>query len=154
MDAHEGQTTLDMLPVGYPGVAALRGQQLLILIEMVGKSQVKTERPFRFFFPQLGPFAQELDADKGQTALDVVLAGSPAAAALREHERASRALTLNPSPAPTDLATLARTGAAVEALGGWEARERAVEALGELGIDASLAERPVSALSGGQARPP
>lgn len=84
----------------------------------------------------------------------MVLAGSPAAAALREHERASRALTLNPSPAPADLAALARTGAAVEALGGWEARERAVDALGELGIDASLAERLVAALSGGQARYP
>ena len=42
----------------------------------------------------------------------------------------------------------------MEALGGWEARESALEALAELGIDADAAERPVAALSGGQVQIP
>ena len=96
------------------------------------------------------PSLQELHAEEGQTALGVVLAGSPAAAALRAHDAASLALTLSPTPGAAELAALARASAEVEALGGWEARKRALEALAELGIGAEAAERPVAALSGGQ----
>lgn len=80
----------------------------------------------------------------------MVLAGSPAAAALRAHDAASAALTLSPNPGAAELAALARASAEVEARGSWEARERALEALAELGIGADTAERPVAALSGGQ----
>ena len=100
------------------------------------------------------PSLQELQTEEGQTALGMVLAGSPAAAALRAHDAALLALTLSPTPCAAELAALARASAEVEALGGWEARERALEALAELGIGAEAAERPVAALSGGQVRSP
>ena len=87
-------------------------------------------------------------------ALDVVLAGSPAAAALRAHDAAALALASKPDPGGARLAALARASSDVEALGGWEARERAREALAELGIGADAAERPVAALSGGQVQAP
>ena len=79
-----------------------------------------------------------------------MLAGSPAAAALAAHERASRALAAGAGAG--DLDALARAGAAVEAAGGWEAREAALAALAELGLGPAVAERPVAELSGGQAR--
>jgi hypothetical protein len=79
-----------------------------------------------------------------------VLAGSPAAAALAAHERASRALAAGAGAG--DLDALARAGAAMEAAGGWEAREAALAALAELGLGPAVAERPVVELSGGQAR--
>ncbi|KAK9833294.1 hypothetical protein WJX81_003890 [Elliptochloris bilobata] len=100
----------------------------------------------------VGFLAQELHAEEGRTALDVVLAGSPAAAALRAHDAATSALNVNPNPGGAELAALARAGGEVEALGGWEVRERAAEALAELGLGPDVADRPVSMLSGGQRR--